>query len=124
MLTGAGALVVGSALWMTLAYARQPGTGPVLYSLRLVFATAMAASLVLGISAVRRGDLAAHRVWMIRAYAIGLAAGTQAFTQGIGQAVFGTGVLIGDLSLGAGWIVNLAVAEWVIRRPARVSAAS
>ena len=30
---------------------------------------------------------------MIRAYAIGLAAGTQAFTEGIGGAIFGTGVL-------------------------------
>ena len=54
---------------------------------------------------------------MIRAYAIALAAGTQAFTVGIGSAVLGTGELQGDLAKGAGWIVNLAVAEWVIRRP-------
>ena len=38
------------------------------------------------------------------------------FTQGIGEAVFGVGVFETDLMLGAGWLVNLAVAEYVIRR--------
>jgi len=54
---------------------------------------------------------------MTRSYAIGLAAGTQAFTEGIGNAVFGTGEFRGDLAKGAGWVINLAVAEWAIRRP-------
>jgi len=83
-----------------------------------VFASAMAASLLLGATAIRRRDIAAHRAWMVRAYAIGLAAGTQVFTEGIGGAVFGTGVLAGDLAKGAAWAINLAVAEWAIRRPA------
>src|SRR5436305_5185173 len=78
----------------------------------------MAACLVLGLAAVRRGDIAAHRAWMIRAYAIGLAAGTQVFTEGIGGALVGTGQLRGDLAKGAGWAINLAVAEWAVRRPA------
>lgn len=56
---------------------------------------------------------------MIRAYAIGLAAGTQTFTQGIAAAIVGTGELRMDLAKGAGWVINLAVAEWAIRRPAR-----
>jgi Predicted membrane protein (DUF2306) len=64
-------------------------------------------------------DIAAHRAWMIRAYAIGLAAGIQAFTEGIGGATFGAGVLAADLAKGAGWVINLAVAEWALRRPAR-----
>jgi Predicted membrane protein (DUF2306) len=81
--------------------------------------SAMAACLVLGFTAVRRRDIAAHRAWMMRAYAIGLAAGTQAFTEGIGGAIFGTGVLAADLAKGAGWVINLAVAEWALRRPAR-----
>jgi hypothetical protein len=54
---------------------------------------------------------------MIRAYAIGLAAGTQAFTEGVGGSLFGTNVLALDASRGLGWVINLAVAEWVIRRP-------
>jgi hypothetical protein len=53
---------------------------------------------------------------MTRAYALALGAGSQVFTQGVGKAVFGTSVLTTDLSLGAGWVINLAVAEYVIRR--------
>jgi uncharacterized membrane protein len=115
----AGLLVAISALWLTLFYAAQPGTGALLYVLRLVFGSGLAACLVLGIAAVRRGDIPAHRAWMVRAYAIGLAAGTQVFTEGIGGAVFGTGVPAADLAKAAGWAINLAVAEWALRRPAR-----
>jgi len=61
---------------------------------------------------------------MTRAYAIGLAAGTQAFTAGFGEALFGTGVIAADLAKGAGWIINLAVAEATIRHPHRHSARS
>jgi Predicted membrane protein (DUF2306) len=104
---------------MTLFYEAQPGTGDLLYVLRLVFGSAMAACLVLGFAAVHRGDIATHRAWMVRAYAIGLAAGTQVLTEGIGDAIFDTGVLAADLAKGAGWVINLAVAEWALRRPAR-----
>ena len=119
LLAAAGLAVAGSALWMTLLYDQKAGTGDLLYVLRLVFASAMAACLILGFTAVRRDDITAHRAWMIRAYAIALAAGTQAFTEGIGDAVFGAGELRGDLAKGAGWVINLAVAEYAIRRPAR-----
>jgi len=118
ILAVAGLLVSGSALWLTIGYAPKPGTGDLLYGLRLAFATGMAACLVLGFSAIRRRDVRAHRAWMIRAYAIGLAAGTQAFTEGIGGAIFGTGELRGDLAKAAGWVINLAVAEWAVRRAA------
>ena len=102
---------------MTLFYAPQPGTGPLLHAVRLLFGPAMAACLVLGVTTVRRGDIQAHRAWMIRAYAIALAAGTQAFTQGIGEALLSPSPLHVDLAIGAGWVINLGVAEWVIRRP-------
>ena len=78
----------------------------------------MAASIILGLAAIRRRDIARHRAWMTRAYALALGAGTQAFTVGFGEALFGTGVVRTDLMMGAGWVINLAVAEWVIRRPA------
>jgi len=117
VLAAAGLLVAVSALWMTMFYAPKPGTGSLLYVLRLGFGSAMAACLVLGVTTIRRGDVAGHRAWMIRAYAIGLAAGTQAFTGGVGDALFGTGARQGDLAKGAAWAINLAVAEWVIRRP-------
>jgi uncharacterized membrane protein len=112
----AGLLVAISALWMTLFYEPQPGTGALLFLLRLVSAPAMAACLVLGVAAIRRRDIAAHRAWMIRAYAIGLGAGTQVFTEGFGEAIFGTGEVRGDLTKGAAFVINLTVAEWSIRR--------
>ena len=111
--------VAGSALWMTLVYSEKPGTGDLLFVLRLTFASAMAVCLVLGFNAARRRDIPAHRAWMVRAYAIGLAAGTQAFTEGIGGALCGSGVVRDDLAKGAGWVINLAIAEWAIGRPRR-----
>jgi uncharacterized membrane protein len=115
----AGLMVAGSALWLTLFYEPQSGTGRLLFVLRLVVASAMVGCLVAGITAVRRRDIPAHRAWMIRTYAIAVGAGTQVFTQGFGEALVGRGELSGDLLKAAGWAVNLAVAEWVIRRPAR-----
>jgi hypothetical protein len=119
VLVVAGLLVVGSALWLTLFYAAQPGTGDLLFLVRLVVAPAMAGCVVLGFVAIRHRDVAAHRAWMIRAYAVGLGAGTQVFTEGVGEAILGHGVLAGDVAKGAAWLLSLAVAEWVIRRPAR-----
>ena len=114
MVTG---LAVGtSALWLTVFYEPQQGTGALLYAFRLVFGTAMITALVLGFVAIRRGDVRSHRAWVIRAYAIGLGAGTQVFAEGFLKALFGEGVLVGDLAKGAGWVINLAVAEWAIRR--------
>jgi uncharacterized membrane protein len=119
VLVGLGLAVALSALWMTLFYPRQPGTGVLAYLFRLAFASGLAGSIILGFSAIRRRDIARHRAWMIRAYALALGAGTQVFTKGIGPALFGTSELTLDLSLGAAWVINLGVAEYVIRRPAR-----
>jgi len=111
----AGALVAGSALWMRLMYP-QEGTGDVLYLFRPAFSTLMVASIVLGFAVIRRREIARHRAWMIRADAIALAAGTQAFTMGVGGARFGDAVLAHDLSIASAWLINLAVAEWEVRR--------
>jgi hypothetical protein len=102
---------------MTLIYPYKEGTGDLLYTFRLIFGSAMASSIILGLVAIRRRDVARHRAWMTRAYALALGAGTQAFTVGFGEALFGAGVVRTDLMMGAGWVINLAVAEWFIRRP-------
>lgn len=44
--------------------------------------SAKGASTALGFRAIRRGDIVAHRAWMIRAYALAVAAGTQPLTRG------------------------------------------
>lgn len=111
-----GLAVAVSALWMTQFYPRQPGTGELAYLFRLAFGSGMAVSLVLGVNTIRRGDVARHLAWMTRAYALALGAGTQTLTLGIGHEVLGTSRLTTDLSLGAGWVINLAVAEYIICR--------
>ena len=117
ILVAAGLVVAGSGLWMTLFYPDAPG-GVLLWAIRLLVGSAMAASIVLGFAAIRRRrDIPAHRAWMIRAYALGLGAGTQAFTEGIGVALLGTTDLSKAISLGSGWLINAVVAELVIRRP-------
>jgi uncharacterized membrane protein len=114
-----GSVVALSALWLTLLLPRQPGTGEAAFLFRLAFGSGMAACIVLGFAAIRRGDVSRHRAWMTRAYALALGAGTQTFTLGIGHAVFGTGTLTTDLGLGAGWVINLVIAEYLLRRQDR-----
>jgi uncharacterized membrane protein len=118
LLVGAGMVVALSGLWMTLFYTGAPG-GDLLWGVRLMVATAMAAGIVLGLAAIRRRDVTAHRAWMIRAYALAVAAGTQAFTQGVGESIFGTSELTTAVSVSSGWVINAAIGEWVIRRPTR-----
>ena len=53
---------------------------------------------------------------MIRGYAIGLGAGTQVFTHGRGCCSSGSRAARQGVVMAAGWVINLAVAEWIIRR--------
>jgi uncharacterized membrane protein len=115
-LVASGLIVASSGLWMTLLYPRPEGTGDLLYLFRLAAGSAMAASIILGFAAIRRRDVARHRAWMTRAYAIALGAGTQVFTQGFGETILGDGAVTNALLAGAGWAINLVVAECVIRR--------
>ena len=116
VLVVAGLGVALSALWLTLFFAPQEDSGVLLFALRLVFGSALVASLGLGFRAIRQGDVPTHRAWMTRAYAIALAAGTQVFTEGLGGALLGHSAFALDASRGAAWAINLAVAEWAIRR--------
>jgi hypothetical protein len=53
---------------------------------------------------------------MMRGYAIGLGAGTQAFTHVPWLIAFGTpSAFTRAWLMAAGWLINLAVAEWFIR---------
>jgi len=117
VLVAVGLAVALSGLWMTLVFPPKLGTGDSLYVFRLLASSGMAVSIILGLAAIRKRDITRHRAWMTRAYALALGAGTQAFTVGFGEALFGSGVVRTDLMMGAGWAINLAVAEWIIRRP-------
>jgi len=117
ILIPAGLLAALSGLWMAVFYPYPPGYADLALFFRLVFGSAMVASILLGVRAIARRDFARHGAWMTRAYAIGIAAGTQALTQIPGAIIFGTTQnLTGAFALGAAWVINLAVAEYVIRR--------
>ncbi|MFJ5991731.1 DUF2306 domain-containing protein [Lentzea sp. NPDC092896] len=120
-----GLLGALSGLWMTVFYPKPADVGALLTGIRLVFGTAWAAFIVLGFTAIRRRDVTAHRAWMIRGFAIGLGAGTQAVTLSAWLVAVGPpDRLAKALLMLASWLVNLAVAEWIIRRQARPSRAT
>jgi uncharacterized membrane protein len=119
LLIPSGLIVALSGLWMTLFYPMPAHDGVLVYVLRLLFGSAMLLSLLLGVAALPRRDFARHGRWMLRGYAIGMGAGTQVLT-GVIAAAFADPPteLSRALLMGAGWVINLAVAEWIIRRRA------
>jgi len=117
VVVGSGLVAALSGLWMAHFYQLPAHDGPLLYGFRLLFGALMAAAIILGFAAIRRGDVRRHRAWMMRGYAIGLGAGTQVVTLLGGEMIIGPpDELSRALLMGAGWAINLAVAEWAIRR--------
>jgi predicted membrane protein DUF2306 len=126
VLAPTGLVAASTGLWMTVVFPQPPGDGPLLTAFRLVFGTAMAAAVVLGFAAIRQRDFHRHRAWMIRGYAIGLGAGTQVLTH-LPWAIAGIapGEVTRAVLMAAGWVINVCVAEWIIRRnPVRARVAT
>jgi uncharacterized membrane protein len=123
--TSLGLLAGITGLWMNLSYPLPATDNAILYVFRMLFGALMVACLALGFAAMRRRDVRAHSAWMTRGYAIGLGAGTQALVQVPFSLDGPPGVLARSLLMGAGWGINLAAAEWLIRRrsPVRSPAA-
>ena len=124
ILVPCGLVAALSGLWLTHFYPPVDGDGPILYAIRLLVGSAMVLFISLGFAAVRRRDIPRHRAWMMRGYALGLGAGTQALTH-LPWFLFPSiqGELTRALFMGAGWAINLAVAEWIIRRQRPVQSA-
>jgi len=112
-----GFVVALSGLWMAHFYPWPPGDGRMVYVERLIFGSTMLVSLVLGLDAIRRRDFASHGAWMIRAYAIGLGAGTQVLTHLPWFILMRVppGELARGIMMGAAWVINIVVAEAIIR---------
>jgi uncharacterized membrane protein len=112
-----GLVAALTGLWMTHFYPWPVGDGEILYALRLVFGLGMAMGIVLAVNAIRRRDFTTHGAWMIRSYAIGLGAGTQVLTHIPYFALVGKpDEMSRAVLMGAGWVINVLVAEWIIRR--------
>lgn len=113
----AGLVAAGAGLWMTAFYPVGESDGLFLRSVRFVAGTAMIASLVLAVIAIVRRDFRAHGRWMIRGYALGIAAGTQSILL-VPLAVIGFAQTERSygLVMALGWAINVAVGERAIRR--------
>jgi uncharacterized membrane protein len=120
VLLPAGFVLALSGLWMASFSSLPAGDGPLLRVIRLVFGTYMIVSLALAVRAIVRREFVTHGAWMTRAYALGIAAGTQAIFLIPGSIIFGSAhELSRAVAMGAAWLVNLGVAELVIRRRVR-----
>jgi Predicted membrane protein (DUF2306) len=89
----------------------------VLVTARAVAGLGLMATLTLALIAIMNRDIAQHRNWMIRAYAIGMGAATIAFIQLPiflirGKALEG---YFADSLFVLSWVINLTIAELVIR---------
>ncbi|GIF39184.1 DUF2306 domain-containing protein [Actinoplanes xinjiangensis] len=115
----AGLIAAVSGLWLTLFLPATAADSTALVVIRVVVVVAMVVSLVLGVAAAMRRDFTTHRAWMIRGYAIGMGAGTQFFTQAawlVAAGPFTPASRAGTMA--AAWLINVLVAEWLIRRRA------
>ena len=116
-----GLVAALSGLWMTQIYPRATMNfdGPVLYAMRLAVGFGMMFALWRGLLAAAQCNVARHCNWMLRAYALGMGAGTQVFTHLPWFLVPAwRGETLRAICMGAGWLINLAVAEFIIARRA------
>lgn len=109
-----------SGLWMTVTYPIPPELqGGLLYGVRVCVGLAMVLSIFRAVSAVMGGDIATHRAWMIRAYALGQGAGMQVVVLLPWMLVIGTPTAFQrDVLMSSAWLINLMVAEMAIQRGA------
>jgi uncharacterized membrane protein len=118
-----GRIFVAAGLMLGLSSLRLLAVFPdgstwVLVSARLAAGLALVLAIVLSILAIRKGSVQLHRAWMIRAYAIGMGPASISFIQLpifliTGEAVQGYAA---DFLFVISWVINILIAEWVIRR--------
>ena len=105
-----------SGLWMTLTYPWPPQDNAVLFAFRLMVGVMMLFALTSGTAAIIRRDFTAHRQCMMRAYALGMGAGTQALVLTLWAVLIGSpDPMTRALLMGACWGGNLALAVWLTR---------
>lgn len=114
-----GLVVAASGAYMAMTYAIPEALqGPLLRVTRLAVSIGMFASLLLALRAIVERRFEVHGAWMLRAYALGLGAGTQVFVFLPAELLVSGPVhgLTRDLLMAAAWGLNLAVAELIILR--------
>lgn len=118
-----GLLAALSGLWMTLFYPWAPNDNWLLYVFRLAVGTWMLFSLTIAYLRVRQRDFSEHEAFMLRGYAIGMGAGTQAAVFIPFELSFGHPDILGRaLLMGFAWALNFVFAEWLLWRRGRAKA--
>jgi uncharacterized membrane protein len=112
-----GILVALSGLWLTVMYPIPPELqGGLLYGVRVFVGVAMLLSIYCAVAAVARRDIATHRAWMIRAFALGQGAGMQVVVLLPWMLLIGKpSMLHRDMLMSLAWLINLLVAEMAIQ---------
>lgn len=112
-----GLVAAISGCWMTHFYALTPQSQHgLLYVFRMLIGGVMAAFILLSLMAIRQKNIPQHRAWIMRAYAIGQGAGTQALVLLPVMVFSEPDTLINAFFMIASWMLNLFIAEWLIRR--------
>ncbi|MFO1271898.1 MAG: DUF2306 domain-containing protein [Rubrivivax sp.] len=112
-----GLVVAATGGYMTVVYAIPESLqGPFLRLTRLAVSGGMLVSLLLALRAIVQRRFDAHGAWMLRAYALGMGAGTQVLVFLPAELLLAGPVqgLPRDLLMALAWGVNLAVAELLI----------
>jgi hypothetical protein len=102
---------------MTVMYPIPPELqGGLLYAVRVFVSVAMLLSIFLAVAAVKAGDIATHRAWMTRAFALGQGAGMQVVVLFPWMLLIGSpSMLQRDVLMSLAWLINLLFAEMAIQ---------
>lgn len=114
----AGAAVALTGLYLTVVFPHLETDGPTLFTVRIIVGSAMVLSVALSVRALLLRRFSNHGAWMMRAYALGMGAGTQVFTHL--PWIIATGTLptgyVRDTAMAGAWLLNVLFVEWRLRR--------
>lgn len=116
LLLPCGVVTAVTGLWMAATFPRPDTDDVALTAMRLAVGLWMLFTLWRATQALVVRRYAVHGAWMTRAYAIAMGAGTQVLTHVPLFLVMGTPRgLPRTIAMGGAWLINAAVAEYVVR---------
>ncbi len=119
MVVVCGLVSAVTGLWMTVFYDFPLGLQSFsLYWIRLVLGSLMVIFIFWSLALLKKRKIPKHGQYMIRAYAIGQGASTQAIL-GIGSVILLESEPSGigrDVVMIGSWVINIIAAEWLIRK--------
>ncbi|MFT5630993.1 MAG: putative membrane protein [Gammaproteobacteria bacterium] len=118
-----GRIFVGAGVFLSLSslsllWQFPDGATAFVSSARLVFGIALGVALIKAMVAIRARDIARHRDWMIRAYAVGMGAAMVSIVFIPIYIITGKPPMgiTSDIAFVGSWLACIGFAEWVIYR--------